>query len=46
MDGGSKMTPSLSVCTNCGAPTVIERGEYRFTECGLSNVVLHGIDPV
>jgi putative zinc finger/helix-turn-helix YgiT family protein len=31
-------------CSNCGAAVTPERRNYRFTESGLSNVILHGVE--
>ena len=31
-------------CSNCGAGARVVRGTYRFTESGLENVKLRGID--
>ena len=31
-------------CTNCGTRAPIRRGRYRFTDLGLSNVVLQGVE--
>ena len=31
-------------CTNCGAPVVPERRNYRYKESGLSNVILQGVE--
>jgi putative zinc finger/helix-turn-helix YgiT family protein len=31
-------------CTACGAPASVVRGNYVFTECGLRNVVLQGVE--
>ena len=31
-------------CTNCGAKLTAERRNYRYTESGLSNVILQGIE--
>ncbi len=38
------MTPSkLHECTNCGQPITPAISSYRYTESGLSNVILHGV---
>lgn len=34
------------VCTNCGQAAKVERGTYRFKECGLDGVVLQGIEVI
>lgn len=31
-------------CNNCGATARVIRGDYDFSECGLSRVVLQGIE--
>lgn len=31
-------------CSDCGSNATVERGSYEFKECGLSAVVLHGIE--
>jgi hypothetical protein len=31
-------------CANCGQPVIPERRNYRYTESGISNVILQGID--
>jgi YgiT-type zinc finger domain-containing protein len=31
-------------CSNCGATAKVRRGDYDFSECGLSRVVLQGIE--
>jgi predicted RNA-binding Zn-ribbon protein involved in translation (DUF1610 family) len=37
------MRKAAHECTNCGRPVTPERRNYRYTESGLSNVVLQGI---
>ncbi|MEP7367347.1 MAG: type II TA system antitoxin MqsA family protein [Acidobacteriota bacterium] len=34
---------STQTCTNCGEPVVTEMRNYQYSECGISNVVLTGI---
>lgn len=34
----------METCMNCGAPMTIERRNHRYTESGLSNVVLHNVE--
>ena len=31
-------------CSNCGGPSVVARGDYKFTDSGLKNVQLVGVD--
>jgi len=31
-------------CSTCGSPAKVVRGSYPFTECGLPNVVLQGVE--
>jgi putative zinc finger/helix-turn-helix YgiT family protein len=33
-------------CSACGAAVAVVRGKHRFTECGLLNVELHGVEIV
>lgn len=37
-------TKATHACTNCGRPVKPESRNYRYTESGLSNIVLQGID--
>ena len=34
----------METCANCGAPVTFERRDYPYTESGLANVVLQGIE--
>jgi putative zinc finger/helix-turn-helix YgiT family protein len=34
----------METCTSCGAPVTFERQNYRYTESGLPNVVLQGLE--
>ncbi len=34
----------MGTCTNCGVPVTFERRNYRYTESGLSNVVLQDVE--
>lgn len=34
----------METCTTCGAPVTFERQNYRYTESGLPNVVLQGLE--
>jgi len=38
------MTPLSHQCTNCGREVIAERRSYRYTESGLSNVILQGVE--
>jgi putative transcriptional regulator len=38
------MRKAVHECTNCGRPVTPERRNYRYTESGLSNVVLQGLE--
>ena len=41
---GSTRSAKIHECTNCGAAVTAERRNYRYTESGLSNVILQGVD--
>ena len=38
------MAKTAHECTNCGRPVRLERRNYRYTESGLSNVVLQDVE--
>ena len=38
------MAKATHECANCGQPVTPERRNYRYTESGLSNVVLQGVE--
>lgn len=38
------MTKAVHHCTNCGRPVTLERRNYRYTESGLSNIILQGVE--
>lgn len=40
----SKRSAGTHECTNCGAAVTPERRNYRYTESGLSNVILQGVE--